>query len=65
MGVTSDLLPVLSLATGSVPVTPLDQASGFQTLANGGVHCVPYTVESITDDRGTGLHAPGPTARPS
>ncbi len=52
MGVTSDLLPVLALATGSVPVSPLDQASGYQTLANGGVHCVPYTVESITDDRG-------------
>ncbi len=53
MGVTSDLVPVLALATGSVPVTPLDQASGYQTLANGGVHCVPYTVEKITDDRGT------------
>ena len=53
MGVSTELLPVLSLATGSVPVTPLDQASGYQTLANGGVHCVPYTVESITDDRGS------------
>jgi membrane peptidoglycan carboxypeptidase len=54
MGVSpsTELLPVLSLATGSVPVTPMDQASGFQTLANGGVHCVPYTVESITDERG-------------
>ena len=63
MGVTSELLPVLSLATGSVPVTPLDQASGYQTLANGGVHCVPYTVESITDDRGTVYqHQPDCTA---
>ena len=63
MGVTSDLLPVLALATGSVPVTPLDQASGFQTLANGGVHCVPYTVESISNDRGTVYtHQPDCTA---
>jgi penicillin-binding protein 1A len=52
MGVTTDLVPVLALATGSVPVTPLDQASGYQTLANGGVHCVPYTVESVSDDSG-------------
>jgi membrane peptidoglycan carboxypeptidase len=52
MGVTSDLPAVLSLATGSVGVTPIDQASGYQTLANEGMHCVPYTVESISSDRG-------------
>lgn len=54
MGVSpsTELLPVLALATGSVPITPMDQASGFQTLANGGVHCTPYTVDAITDDRG-------------
>ena len=57
MGVTSDLPAVLSLATGSVAVTPIDQASGYQTLANEGVHCVPYTVESITDGPRRGLSA--------
>jgi membrane peptidoglycan carboxypeptidase len=53
MGVTSDLPAVDSLATGSVGITPIDQASGYQTLANGGVHCVPYTVERISDNHGT------------
>jgi membrane peptidoglycan carboxypeptidase len=43
---------VLSLAVGEVPISPLDQASGYQTIANGGVHCVPYTVESIVDPGG-------------
>lgn len=52
MGVTSDLPEVNALATGSVGITPLDQASGFQTLANGGIHCTPYTVDRILDDGG-------------
>jgi membrane peptidoglycan carboxypeptidase len=53
MGVTSDLPAVNALATGSVGITPLDQASGYQTLANGGLHCIPYTVESISTDTQT------------
>ena len=53
MGVTSDLPAVNALATGSVGVTPLDQASGYQTLANEGMHCIPYTVESISTDTQT------------
>ena len=48
MGVTSELPPVCALATGSVGITPLDQASGYQTIANGGVHCEPYAVASIS-----------------
>jgi membrane peptidoglycan carboxypeptidase len=47
MGVTSPLPAVCSLATGSVGITPLDQASGYQTLANSGVHCTPYAVAEI------------------
>jgi penicillin-binding protein 1A len=47
MGVTSPLPAVCSLATGSVGITPLDQASGYQTIANSGVHCTPYAVAEI------------------
>ena len=47
MGVVSPLQPVCSLATGSVGISPLDQASGFQTLANGGIHCKPYAISEI------------------
>jgi membrane peptidoglycan carboxypeptidase len=50
MGVTNDLPPVASLATGSAEVSPLDMAVGFATLGNGGVHCTPYTVETIVRD---------------
>ncbi len=50
MGVSTDLPPVASLATGSAEVSPLDMAVGFATLANGGVHCNPYTVERIVRD---------------
>ncbi|MGZ4150113.1 MAG: penicillin-binding transpeptidase domain-containing protein, partial [Actinomycetota bacterium] len=48
MGITSYLPPVCSLAVGAYGISPLDQASGYQTLANQGVHCVPYAVQKIT-----------------
>ena len=47
MGITTPLPPVCALATGSVGISPLDQASGYQTLANSGVHCKPYAVAEI------------------
>ena len=40
-GITTDLPAYCSLATGSVGITPLDQASGYQTFANSGIHCKP------------------------
>jgi membrane peptidoglycan carboxypeptidase len=53
MGVTSDLPPVASLATGSAEVSPLDMAVGFATLANGGVHCEPFTIQSVVREGDT------------
>ncbi len=50
MGVSYELPPVASLATGSAEVSPLDMSVGFATLANGGVQCNPYTVETIVRD---------------
>ena len=47
MGITTPLPAVCALATGSVGISPLDQASGYQTLANSGVHCKPYAVAEI------------------
>jgi penicillin-binding protein 1A len=47
MGVRTPLAAVCSLATGSVGITPLDEAAGYQTLANGGQHCEPYAVQEI------------------
>jgi membrane peptidoglycan carboxypeptidase len=48
MGITTSLPPVCALATGSVGISPLDQASGYQTIANGGMHCKPYAVSTIS-----------------
>jgi penicillin-binding protein 1A len=46
-GITTYLPPVCALGTGSVGITPLDQASGYQTFANSGMHCKPYAVTEI------------------
>ena len=47
MGVRSKLDAYASFATGANEVTPLDMASGAQTLANQGLHHTPYYVERI------------------
>ena len=47
---TEGLPAVASLATGSVGISPLQMATGFQTIANDGRHCQPFTVDSIERD---------------
>ena len=44
--------PYASFATGANEMSPLDMASGAQTLANGGVHMQPYFVERIEGPTG-------------
>ncbi len=44
--------PYASFATGANEMSPLDMASGAQTLANGGVHMEPYLIERIEDPQG-------------
>jgi penicillin-binding protein 1A len=52
MGIETTMTPVYSLALGSVDVTPLEMASAFGTLANGGLRVRPYAVTRITDAKG-------------
>lgn len=52
MGVESPLEPNLSLALGTSVLTPLDQASGYQTLANQGVHITPTAFKVVKDSIG-------------
>jgi len=52
MGVTAPLDPTLSLALGSSGVSPLDQAAGFATLANQGVHIPPTPIKLVRDSLG-------------
>jgi penicillin-binding protein 1A len=44
--------PFASYATGANEMSPLDMASGMQTLANEGLHKQPYYVEFIDDAAG-------------
>jgi penicillin-binding protein 1A len=49
---TYKIQPYASLATGANELSPLDMASGAQTMANGGVHLRPYFIDKIEDANG-------------
>ena len=69
------LRPYGSFATGANEMSPLDMASGAQTLANNGVHMEPYYIESISgadgsvlyqhQDDGVAVLSPGAAAKTS
>lgn len=52
MGISSPLEANLSLALGSSVVTVVDQASGYQTIANQGVHIDPSALRLVKDSLG-------------
>ncbi|MHB8152071.1 MAG: transglycosylase domain-containing protein [Bacillati bacterium] len=53
MGVRAHLSPNLSLALGTSGVSVVDQASGYQTLADRGVHIDPVSIRLVRDALGT------------
>ncbi len=53
MGITSPLEANLSLALGSSVVSPLEHASGYSTLANGGLHVDPTPFRLVKDSLGS------------
>ncbi len=48
--------PFASFATGANEMSPLDMASGIQTLSNDGVHFQPYYVDYIDDAAGNRVY---------
>ena len=52
MGVTAPLEANLSLALGSSVVSPLDQAAGYATLADQGIHIDPSAIRLVKDSLG-------------
>jgi len=52
MGVTANLEPNYSLALGTSVISPLDQATGYATLANQGVHIPPSPFRQVKDSLG-------------
>jgi len=53
MGITENLEGDLSLALGSQGVSPLDQVSGFSTVADGGIYTPPYAIRTVYDKYGS------------
>ena len=51
MGATAQVQPYPALALGSFEVTPLEIATAYNVLANGGLKVEPVTVLSVTDDK--------------
>lgn len=54
---TFRILPYASLSTGANEMSPLDMASGAQTLANGGLHHEPWFVSEVRDASGEVLYS--------
>lgn len=48
LGIQQELPPYLSLALGSIAVTPLELASAYATMANEGSWCQPYSITRIS-----------------
>ncbi len=51
-GITSPLKPFLSVALGSIGVSPLEMASAYSTFATGGIHHEPYMISRVEDIKG-------------
>jgi len=54
------LNPDLSLALGASAVTPMELATGYSVLANGGYSVQPYLISRIEDDEGNVLFSADP-----
>ncbi|MFM9083029.1 MAG: transglycosylase domain-containing protein, partial [Actinomycetota bacterium] len=54
---TFRILPYASLSTGANELSPLDMASGAQTLANGGLHHEPWFIREVRDASGAVLYS--------
>lgn len=52
MGITSELKPYISLALGTLEVSPFELASAYGTLANGGTYCKPFAIARVVDATG-------------
>jgi len=62
-GISTALQPNPSIVLGTGEVTPLDLAAAYNTLAAGGVHRTPRTIESVTDQDGEVLYTPSENKR--
>jgi membrane peptidoglycan carboxypeptidase len=64
MGITAELQPFLSLTLGAQPVSPLDMASAYATLAADGQRHAPQFVDEVLDSQGKLLFKNEPKGEP-
>jgi len=62
MGIESDLRPIPSLAIGAQELSPLELATAYATLANGGTRVTARTLEGVRDRDGAWLERSSPEA---
>jgi len=60
MGITTEINAVPAIALGSQEVSPLEIASAYGTLANGGVHMTPHGITEVKSASGEVLYAATP-----
>ncbi|MHB9002490.1 MAG: transglycosylase domain-containing protein [Coriobacteriia bacterium] len=60
MGIVSEIDPDPAIALGGLSkgVSPMEMASAFGTIANGGMHAAPLGIERVTDGEGTVVYEP-------
>jgi penicillin-binding protein 1A len=63
MGVSHHLAPVCSITLGTQPVSPLDMATGYATLADRGVRHNPVGLVKVVDPTGSTVAAPDGSPR--
>lgn len=61
LGISSPLSANLTLVLGSSPVTPLEMATAYATLANQGRRTTPYVVRAVLDPTGHLVYKTAPT----
>jgi penicillin-binding protein 1A len=60
IGINSEIPRELTIALGSVTMTPLELATVYSTFANGGIKIEPIAIRYITDSKGTVLESNEP-----
>jgi penicillin-binding protein 1A len=60
IGIETDIPRELTIALGSISITPLEMATAYSTLANGGVKITPIAIKYVTDTKGTVLESNEP-----
>ena len=60
IGIEANMPRELTIALGSISVTPLEMATVYSTFANGGVKITPIAIKYVTDTKGTVLESNEP-----